>query len=314
MNFKITKNTYPDGSFYPVITEFYPRLASPETLTYRINSYEDLWFLRQVKDVLDHNNCKCHLTIPCLFDAQADKRFNTNESHNLALICRFINEMKWESVSIFHPHNPEVVEALIDNVKIIDNWRFVNEIIPLVFTEWRSNNDDGGLIGQHPYLFHGFNKFEKECCENSLILMSTDAGGFKPLMKLADKLNWRGEVHSASKSRKWEDDKSKLIQEVNREDFGGKDILIIDDLCIKGGTFIGLAELLRKRNVGRLFLAVSHITIKEPDAELWNVFDQVFTTNSKGLRYWILNRKRDGMVAPSNLKVIKLFEEENENI
>lgn len=262
----VKKTYYPDGSFYSTIEEYTP------DLTFRINSYNDLWQLRQIKDICDFANYKVNLTIPCLFDAQADKRFNDNESANLKMVCKFINDMKWESVKIFHPHNAEAVEMTIDNLTIMDNKKFIKTILD------RSSNLD------------------------YLILMSTDAGGFKPLMKLCDKIGWKGETFSASKSRSYVVGKSKLIQQVDRSDFGGKDILIVDDLCVNGGTFIGLAKMLKERNCGNLYLAVSHLTVEKPNPELWSSFDKVFITNSKGLIY------SDGSgFIPTNLEIIEIF-------
>ena len=242
----MSKKFYPDKTFYPQIEEF------KTELTFRINSYEDLWYLRQVKDVYDANNKSLSVLIPCLLDAQADRRFNLNESANLKLVCEFINSMKFEKVKVFHPHNAEVVEALIDKVEIIDNYKFISDVLDYI------ENDN-------------------------LILMSTDAGGFKPLMKLSDKLKWNGEVFSATKSRIWNsvNHKSELIQRIDREDFEGKDVLIIDDLCVFGGTFMGLSNLLAVKNIGKLYLAVSHITVQNPNIKLNEFFDQIYTTNSK---------------------------------
>jgi ribose-phosphate pyrophosphokinase len=249
-------NSYPDGTHYVKVNEF------SDKLTFEINSYQDLWILRQIKDVCDYNGQEVNLHIPCLLDAQADRRFNPDESSGLKLVCDFINSMKFKSVSIFHPHNPEVVEALLDNVKIIDNSDFIMEVI------------------RH-YNLHTTSTLDE------LILMSTDAGGFKPLIKLADKIGWQGEVYGASKSRKYVDGKSILVQEIDRQDFSGKDILIIDDICVYGGTFVGLAKMLRARNCGKLYLAVSHVTVENPNKELFVLFDEVFSTDSKEYTYLI---------------------------
>jgi ribose-phosphate pyrophosphokinase len=118
-------------------------------------------------------------------------------------------------------------------------------------------------------------------------LFSSDAGGFKPLIKLADKIGWQGEVYGASKSRKYVDGKSILVQEIDRQDFDNKDILIIDDICVYGGTFVGLAKMLRARNCGKLYLAVSHVTVENPNKELFVLFDEVFSTDSKEYTYLI---------------------------
>jgi ribose-phosphate pyrophosphokinase len=239
---------YPDGSSYAKVTPLYE-------FTFRINSYEDLWHLNQVIDAQNNLGVKPIVHIPNLIDAQADKRFNKGESSGLKLVCDFLNNMD-AHFKIFHPHNPEVVEALLDNVEIIDNSIFIKGVLLNIEQE-------------------------------NLILMSSDAGGFKPLIKLCDKIKWDGETSSASKSRSYDNDKSSLLQRVDREDFQGKDILIIDDICVYGGTFKGLAKILRERNCGKLYLAVSHMTVQELGQDpVTDYFDKVFTTNSKFDKYY----------------------------
>mgnify|MGYP003615965446 CR=1 FL=1 len=256
-----TVESYPDGSKYVDIIKF------SSTLVFRLNSYEDLWLLNQIHDVAKHQGRIVSVIIPNLIDAQADRRFTHNQPNGLKLVCSFLNEMKNFFYKIYHPHNPEVVEALLDRVEIIDN----SEFIDLVLAK--------GLMSE--YTSETEIQWDK-ILESNLILMSSDAGGFKPLMKLCDKLGWQGETSSASKSRKYVNGKSELTQILDRDDFKGKDILIIDDICVYGGTFKGLAKMLKKRNCGRLFLAVSHMTVLELGKDtVGNYFDRVFTTNSK---------------------------------
>ena len=248
--------TYPDGSKYVDIVKF------SYTLVFRLNSYEDLWILNQIHDIVKHQGRIVNVIIPNLLDAQADRRFNDNQPHGLKLVCSFLNEMKNFFFKIYHPHNPEVVEALLDRVEIIDNHDFIYEV-----------------LSELKHSYYDFNAYNME---DNLILMSSDAGGFKPLMKLCDKLEWVGETSSASKSRKYVNGKSELTQVLDRDDFKGKDILIIDDICVYGGTFKGLAKMLDERNCGKLFLAVSHMTVLELGKDsVGNYFDRVFTTNSK---------------------------------
>jgi ribose-phosphate pyrophosphokinase len=281
---------YPDKSSYV-------KVEPKSSLTYRINSYYDLWILNQTIDALNNLGIIPEVAIPNLIDAQADKRFNINESSGLKLICRFLNGIKVSRYKIFHPHNPEVVEALIDNVEIVDNNDFVQKVLTNIhFDKHRSNC--GTLQDTH---------FDEKISDY-LVLMASDAGGFKPLMKLCDKINWKGETMSASKARRFNNvlGKSELIQILNTDNLQGKDILIIDDLCIYGGTFKGLSKLLKEKNCGKLYLAVSHLTVQNlGDDPVTNYFDMVFTTNSKYDNYYVTGKQ--GEYTPNNLKVIKLF-------
>ena len=256
------KQYYPDNSFYVEVGNF------NKTFVFRINSYEDLWELNQLHDVYKYNNKNAIVTIPNLFTSQEDRRFDIAQPFGLRLVLEFLKGMGNFDYKIFHPHNPEVVEAILgDRVEIIDN----SEFIDLVLAK--------GLMGE--YTSETETQWDK-ILESNLILMSSDAGGFKPLMKLCDKLGWQGETYSASKSRKYENGKSVLTQIVDRQDFNGKDILIIDDICVYGGTFKGLSKILKERNCGKLYLAVSHMTVLELGKDsVGNYFDRVFTTNSK---------------------------------
>lgn len=259
---------YPDGSAYADIKH----LNSNE-FTYRINTYEDLWNLGQIIEAINYNGIKPTVTIPNLIDAQADRRFDKSQSFGLKMVANFLNSFDVEKYKIFHPHNPEVVEALVNRVEIIDNSQYIKLVLSLMDTD-------------------------------NLILMSSDAGGFKPLMKLCEKINWCGETFSASKSRSWdENDGTKFIQQINRDDFNKKDILIIDDICVYGGTFKGIYNLLKDKNVGNIYLAVSHMTVQNLGQNpITDYFKSIYTTNSKFDEYY----GRDDF-KPKNLKVINLF-------
>ena len=62
---------YPDGSFYTEVAE--DAFRSLKYFTFRINSYEDLWALLQLVEVLNYNRIEPTIEIPCLFEAQADR-------------------------------------------------------------------------------------------------------------------------------------------------------------------------------------------------------------------------------------------------
>jgi len=268
---------YPDGGSYVINDQ------NETHLMYRINSYEDLFLLKSIKDA---NPKLKAITIPCMFQQQHDRRFNQNESFELKLVCDFINSCGFEYVQVFHPHS-DVTPALLNNCEIIDNKDFIQKVLTTIHFD-KHRNHCGTLQDTH---------FDEKIY-NYMILMSSDAGGFKPMMKLCKQLNWQGETYSASKAR----EKDKLIQVIDRTDFQGKDILIIDDICVYGGTFIGLAKMLKEKNVGKLYLAISHITVEKPNPDLWHHFDKVFTTNSKGIEYFDYND-----YTPKNLEIIKLF-------
>lgn len=277
---------YPDGSSYADIKD-----QNIEKFTFRVPTYEELWHLGQILEVANFRGIKPTVIIPNLIDSQADRRFSTTQSSGLKMVCNFLNSFDVSKYRVFHPHNPEALEASLNNVEIIDNSEFIIKVLYEL---------DGGDCGLNTNV------------TDNLILMSSDAGGFKPLMKLCDHIKWKGETFSASKSRSWDEEiGTKFVQQIDRADFQGKDLLIVDDLSVYGGTFKGLSKLLKERNCGKLYLAVSHITVQNlGDDPVTNYFDRVFTTNSKfGDDPYYTNFKYKDSTGPfpKNLKVLKLF-------
>lgn len=245
---KYTRHKYPDNGVYASIEDF-----NNPIITERINTYEDLFFIKSLKEICDYNGVKdVELIIPCMFQQQHDRRFNPNESFELKLVCDFINGCDFKKVHVFHPHSDSTQMGL-RNVNVIDNRKFITWVLENITYDNPS--------------------------DKLPILLSTDGGSYKWINKLADVIDFKGEVYGASKSR--DSVTHKLTQVIDRQNFEGRDILICDDLCVFGGTFIGLAKMLRERNVGKLYLAVSHITVQTPNKELGKVYDSIFTTNSK---------------------------------
>ena len=283
---KYEVKSYPDGSKYVELIRW------GSEFTYRINSYEDLWILNQINNILKRKKINCTLIIPNLLDAQADRRFADNQPHALKLVCKFLDDLtQFDEIKIFHPHNPEVVEALIDRVEIVDNFEFIGRVLSYGLLKENETYNPMNMERGFPNL------------KEDLVILLPDGGAYKWGVKLADKLGFEGDVLAAAKNRKFIDGHSKLIQLLPDYDFTGKSVLIVDDISVGGGTFKGLAKMLKERNCGKLYLAVSHMTVESLGQNpVTDYFDRVFTTNSKFDTYY----GRDDF-EPKNLKVIDLF-------
>lgn len=126
----------------------------------RGNSYTDLFKAASIKEAWDAENALnkttvATLTIFCLIGQRSDRRFNKGESFDLKVICNFINTMKFDKVSILHPHSP-ISLALINNSEKISHIKFVKK---------------------------AFNKIGKP------VLVSPDAGAYKTTHEIAEALN-----------------------------------------------------------------------------------------------------------------------------
>ena len=180
------------------------------------------------------------------------------EPLSVALYAEILNEREYDSVTIYDPHS-DVVTALLDNVKVASNREFVRKAI-LEITAVDGNN---------------INMWGKD----NLVLVSPDAGANKKIISLAQSLD----IQNIVKCDKTRDVKTGKLTgfRVYEEDLLGMDCLIVDDICDGGGTFIGLARELKKKNAGKLYLAVSHGIFSKGFDELDEVFDAIFTTDSR---------------------------------
>lgn len=64
-------------------------------------------------------------------------------------------------------------------------------------------------------------------------------------------------------------------------DVKGRDVVIVDDICDGGGTFIGLADKLWEGEVKTLSLAVTHGLFTQGVHKMLNCFDRIYTLENQ---------------------------------
>jgi len=222
----------------------------------RINSSDDFMLLLLVVDTLKENGASyIEVFIPYFAYQQADRNFSeegkTFESFSLRTITNILNSLPVDKYTVFDAHS-DVTAALLKKVKVVDNSEFVRSVLADI--ELHSTN--------------------------VLTLLSPDAGAYKKIGKLAAKIGFQGEVAAANKYRSISTGTIESL-ELSKEDFQGADILIIDDICMGGRTFIELAKKLKEKNVGNLYLAISHGIFNYGLKELNQHFTKIYTTNSR---------------------------------
>lgn len=240
---------FPDGSIkfeLKVQTGDFVERADTLVKT-RLRNHEDLYILSLVKDVLDRMYPKNthRVKIDYIMYQQDDRLFAINESFGLKVLCTFINSMKWDEVILFAPHSDKV--EFIDKCRIIDNETLVSHAIrEIEFGE-------------------------------SAVWVIPDAGAYKSQMKMIEKMNHKRFI-SCSKAR---DPKTgKITTQVPNIDLEGRDCFIVDDICLGGATFMGIATELKKQNCGKIYLIISHGVFNMGIKHLKIVFDHIYTTDS----------------------------------
>lgn len=113
---------------------------------------------------------------------------------------------------------------------------------------------------------------------NNFLIVSPDAGAYKKIFKLCTELKYAREIVLCNKIR--DVSTGAIIKTTcDIENFNGEDLVIVDDICDGGGTFILLANELRKRNCGKIILVVSH-GIFSKGLEALEGVDFIYSTDS----------------------------------
>jgi len=215
------------------------------TITHRINSFNDFGLLLLAVDALKRMDVKLiNVFIPYFPAARQDRVMIAGEPLSVKVYADILNSLKLNKITVFDAHS-EVTSALLDNCEVISNHAFIAEVLK--------------KIG------------------NDVKLISPDGGALKKIYKVSEYLGGI-DVVECSKSRDVKTGKLSGFK-VYDDNLQGIDCLIVDDICDGGGTFIGLAEELKKKNAGKLYLAVSH-GIFNKGFESMKAFEKIFTTNS----------------------------------
>lgn len=82
------------------------------------------------------------------------------------------------------------------------------------------------------------------------------------------------------KTRNPEDGSLSGFSIINPESYKEGPMIVLDDLCDGGGTFLGIEEKLRELNPPSITLAVTHAVQKKGIERVAEVYDKVIITNS----------------------------------
>ena len=249
---------FPDGQPHLVLSPLIQN-TKPETqnsiytegveIIARIANMNDLLFVLMAKDILETEGFeRVDLHISYLMAARMDRQMTENEPFTLRIVATIINQAGFRRITIFDPHS-DVSTALILRSKAISNEVFVKNC-----------------------LLHFYQNKPKD----NYALISPDAGALKKIYKVAQFVDAPCVIECSKKRDVKTGQLSGFHTDVS--DFEGKTCFIVDDICDGGGTFVGLADLLKKRNAGKIVLVVSH-GIFSKGFDLVGI-DAIYCTNS----------------------------------
>jgi len=266
IKYKISK--FPDGQQNIVILsnnrDTFSHIEANDSIEIksRLNNWLDLeLIICAVASLRELGVEEIHLYVPYIMGARSDRKFEEGGNNYLRdVICPIINSLNFKTVTCIDPHS-DVLEACIKGFKKESNL----QLVKFAF------NDIFNLIcGETAYLK-----------QDKFILVSPDAGASKKIYKLAEEIGYKGDIIVCSKDR---DENGKLTKiEVPLTMYDNKpDLIIIDDICDGGATFINIAKAIEEHEweYGKKYLIVTHGIFSKGYTELSKYFDGIYCTNS----------------------------------
>ena len=235
-------------------------------ITSRLNNWLDLeLIICAVKSLQSLGHKMIHLYTPYIIGARSDRKFSEGGNNYLKdVICPILNSLELESITCIDPHS-HVLEACLKRFRKESNIKLIELAL----------ND--GILGQ--------GKVKKEGGINWInenILVSPDAGASHKIYKLAEQIGYKGDVITCSKERDENGKLTKTVVPTTYNQLANKDIIILDDICDGGNTFINIAKEISKfmDDDAKLYLIVTHGIFSKGFNELADYFDKIYCTNS----------------------------------
>lgn len=239
-------NHFPDGTIRILDC---PLLDKEEvTIHWLFENNEELLVLYMLTKHLRANYSikKMILLMPYIINSRMDRvNYPEAEIFTLKYTCDMINDMKFDAIYVMHPHS-NVSMALLNNCFLDKSYLYMID----------------GLVKtlKPDYLYY------------------PDEGCKKQMEKLLTYPYIFGRKH-----RNWENGQITGIEVVtNGADLKDKKILMIDDICSYGGTFLKSLEILKQMGADECNIYVTHCENSVLDGDLIksDLFERIYTTNS----------------------------------
>jgi ribose-phosphate pyrophosphokinase len=240
---------FPSGELDPTLSSDVHKEVKSATVNARLNNSDDIMALLFTVDALRraYGVIDIKLFIYKMPYAQQDRICNDGEAHCLAVVAKQINSLGAKQVTICDPHS-NVTEALIDNIVVISQYDIFSQIYP----SWSNK-----------------------------VIVAPDAGSQKKVFSFAKRVGAAG-VICCDKLRDLGTNKIiRMVLNADASEVTDKELVLLDDICLKGGTFLGLAGMLLPYKPKSMDLVVTHGVFNDnalPD--LQRAFDNIYTTRS----------------------------------
>lgn len=243
----ISNDRFPDGTLLMKLP--FSTKPSHKILWHYENDAELFKLICLVKAMREmYKGVRIDLFMPYLPNARQDRVKNPEDVFTLKYFCEIINSLEFNTVFVTDVHS-NVGLALLDRVREIKPWDYI-----------------GKAIHEIPV-------------DRDLVAFYPDEGAMK---------RYSGGIclpfAFGVKRRNWETGAIEGLDLMgNTEAINGRDVIIIDDICSRGGTFYHSAKRLKEAGAANIYLYVTHCENTIYEGELLkedSLIKHIFTTNS----------------------------------
>ena len=228
---------------------------STPVITWKFENNEEMTVLLFLVGYLkSHGYNDINLDMPYIPNARMDRVKDYKDVFTLKFFCEFINSLNFRKVTVLDPHS-YVSEALINNVS-------VDEPMEYILTAIRRMGYNNPNINS----------------KDDWMLFYPDEGAMKRYS-----INSPYKYAFGVKRRNWKTGKIEGLDVAGCvNEIKDKVILIVDDICSRGGTFYHSAKKLKELGAKEIYLYITHCENTILDGELLTsgLIEKVYTTDS----------------------------------
>lgn len=237
---------FPDGTL--LMKEEAPASAAVITWLYE-NNEELLALVFLTRHLQSKGVQEIELQLPYIPNARQDRVKAPEDIFTLKYFAEMINSLNFTKVTVLDPHS-YVSEALIDRINVQTPKAYVEKVVQKIASGEGEN----------------------------ILLFYPDEGAMKRYSAMFDRPYVFG-----MKKRNWTNGQIQGLEVLGQTELvQGSKILIVDDICSKGGTFYHSAKALKELGAGEIYLYISHCenSILEGELIQSDLVERIYTTNS----------------------------------
>lgn len=240
-------DSFPDGTI--LMKQDVPPAGTVRIAWHYESDREMVALIYLTRHLQAHGRDDIHLYMPYLPNARQDRVKSSEDVFTLKYFAQVINSLGFRTVTVLDPHS-NVSEALIDRLTVQKPQQLIESVI-------RSIEE---AEGEAPSMFYPDEGAGKRY------------SGMIPLP-----------YAFGIKKRDWQTGKIQGLDVAGAvEHIAGRNILIVDDICSRGGTFYFSAKKLRELGAKHIYLFVSHCerSVFQGDLLTSGLLKRIYTTDS----------------------------------